>query len=87
MKLQTSLLFLASAALVTANSAPTVKIRNGTVTGVHSSSYNQDYFLGVPFAQPPLGDLRFRPPQYINTTSRNIDATKYGPTCYGYGVS
>jgi len=31
--------------------APAAKINNGTIVGVHNSNYNQDYFLGVPYAQ------------------------------------
>ncbi|KAK6379059.1 hypothetical protein LTS17_006763 [Exophiala oligosperma] len=68
------------------NDAPTVKIKNGSYFGVHSSSYNQDFFLGMPFAQPPVGELRFNLPKSLNTTwddSRN--ATQYGYECYGYG--
>ena len=39
--------FILSSALPVSNSSgPTVKIQNGTVVGVHSNSYNQDYFLG-----------------------------------------
>ncbi|KAF3919217.1 Cholinesterase [Arthrobotrys entomopaga] len=62
----------------------TVKIANGTVYGAHSSTWNQDFFLGIPYAQPPVGDLRFRPAQHINV-KRDFQATEYGPTCYGYG--
>ncbi|KAF3912461.1 Acetylcholinesterase [Dactylellina cionopaga] len=73
------------AAYISQNVAPTVKIANGTVNGVHSPSYGQDFFLGIPYAQPPVGNLRFRPPQYINTTRKNIEATSYGSYCYGFG--
>ena len=31
--------------------APSVTVRNGTYSGVHSSEYDQDFFLGVPYAQ------------------------------------
>jgi len=65
--------------------APSASIKNGTVTGVHSSAYNQDFFLGVPYAQPPVGDLRFRNPQSINATYGNHAATAYAPICVGYG--
>ncbi|KAK3615626.1 hypothetical protein LTR56_026484 [Elasticomyces elasticus] len=64
---------------------PTVSLKNGTVTGVHSSTYNQDYYLGVPFAQPPVGDLRFRNPQSLNATYGSYEATSYAPLCVGYG--
>lgn len=66
--------------------APTAKTQNGTYHGVYNPTYDTDYFLGVPFAQPPIGDLRFRIPQSLNeswTDSRN--ATEYGYQCIGYG--
>lgn len=67
-------------------SAPTVQVKNGTVAGLHSSTYNQDLFLGVPFAQPPVGELRFRNPQSINTSfSDAVQATEYANECIGYG--
>lgn len=67
-------------------SAPTVTLKNGSYYGVYSPNYNQDFFLGIPFAQPPLGDLRLRQPQSINTTwSETRNATNYQPECIGYG--
>lgn len=42
--------------------APAVTLKNGSYYGVHLTSYNQDYFLGMPFAQPPVDDLRLRQP-------------------------
>jgi carboxylesterase type B len=80
--------FLASATLNKRQNAsvPTVTVLNGSYHGVHSQEYSQDYFLGVPFAQPPTGDLRFRPPQPLNTTFNGTrNATEYSPSCIGYG--
>ncbi|ORY15162.1 Alpha/Beta hydrolase protein [Clohesyomyces aquaticus] len=66
--------------------SPTVKVKNGTIEGVHSAEYNQDYFLGVPFAQPPVGPLRFRVPQSINTSwTAPYSAKSYPAACVGYG--
>jgi carboxylesterase type B len=66
--------------------APTVTVKNGTIEGVRASTYNTDYFLGIPFAQPPVDGLRFRNPQSINTTfSGTYEAKEYAPTCFGYG--
>ncbi|ROW17618.1 hypothetical protein VPNG_00819 [Cytospora leucostoma] len=68
------------------SSAPVVNIKNGSYYGVHSSEYDQDFFFGVPFAQPPVGDLRLRQPQSLNTTWTGVrNATEIQPECYGYG--
>lgn len=70
----------------TSSSVPTVTLQNGSYYGVHSTSYNQDYFLGMPFAQPPLNDLRLRQPQSLNTTwTEARNATEYQSECIGYG--
>jgi carboxylesterase type B len=70
----------------TAGTAPQAKIKNGTVEGYHVSAYKQDFFLGIPFAQPPVGPLRYRVPQSLNESYSSIlDAKKYYPLCVGYG--
>ncbi|KAI8679341.1 Carboxylic ester hydrolase [Fusarium keratoplasticum] len=66
--------------------APVVTLRNGSYYGIHNSAYNQDYFLGMPYAQPPLKDLRFRHPHSLNTTWDGLrNATEYQSKCYQYG--
>ncbi|KAM0244371.1 hypothetical protein ACHAP5_006278 [Fusarium lateritium] len=65
------------------SSAPTATIKNGTYAGVYSAQYDQDFFLGVPFAQPPE---RFSVAQGLNTSWDGIrQATEYQLHCYGYG--
>ncbi|OQE38381.1 hypothetical protein PENCOP_c008G00547 [Penicillium coprophilum] len=67
-------------------SSPTVTVRNGTYTGVRSSTYNQDFFLGMPYAQQPVGNLRFTVPQSLNASWGDTrDATQYSDICVGYG--
>ena len=76
---------LSTAALASAATSPIVTIANGTIQGLHSDHWNQDYFLGIPYAQPPLGELRFRWPQPLeNAFDGTFDATHYGYTCYQY---
>ena len=47
--------------------SPKVTIKNGTLVGMHSTTYKEDVFLGIPYAQPPTDQLRFRLPQSLNT--------------------
>jgi para-nitrobenzyl esterase len=47
----------------------------GTVTG------NLRKFLGIPYAAPPLGRLRWRPPQEHAPWTVPLDATRFGPHC------
>jgi hypothetical protein len=62
----------------TAPAGPTVQVKNGTYVGLHSSEYNQDYFLGIKYAQPPVGDLRYRNPVALNQSwSDTKPATAY----------
>jgi carboxylesterase type B len=68
------------------HNSPMVKVLNGSYSGIHHQHFQQDFFLGIPFAQPPIGDLRFRIPQSLNTSWTGLrDATAYGPACIGYG--
>jgi carboxylesterase type B len=68
------------------NQTPTVTVKNGTYAGVHSVEYNQDFFLGVPFAQPPVGNFRFRAPQSLNSSWKGTKHAKtYSSACVGYG--
>jgi carboxylesterase type B len=61
---------------------PTVKVLNGTYEGVYLPSFQQDIFLGIPYAQSTANENRFRPPQALNTTWNGTRAAKsYGPAC------
>ncbi len=58
--------------------APVATVQNGSYYGTHAFTYNQDFFLGIPFAQPPLEQLRFANPQSLNWTwSGALPATSY----------
>ncbi|PLB53376.1 cholinesterase [Aspergillus steynii IBT 23096] len=81
-------------ALLTAVSAapsgkpdPKVHIRNGTYVGAKNAHYRQDLFLGMPYAQQPVGDLRFAVPKSLNESWQDErDAKEYSDICVGYGT-
>ncbi|KAJ3539458.1 hypothetical protein NM208_g5483 [Fusarium decemcellulare] len=87
LKLVTAALYLAEGVLSAKSKAPTVQVKNGTLEGKYVASYDQDLFLGVPFAQPPVGSLRFQNPQSLNETFGTKKATEYADSCVGYGNS
>src|SRR5438045_1070459 len=58
-------------------SAPTVKTANGVLEGTDESGIIS--FKGVPFAAPPVGNLRWREPQPVHNWSDVRKATKFGP--------
>jgi acetylcholinesterase len=78
---------LALVATVAASSyAPKVNLSNGTYKGVHNKEFDQDFFLGIPYAQPPVGSLRFKAPEALNEEfDETRSATEYGWMCIGYG--
>ena len=38
-------------------------------------------FKGIPYAQSPVGSLRFKPPQHSSSWGGTLMATEYGPVC------
>ncbi|KAF4973949.1 hypothetical protein FZEAL_9096 [Fusarium zealandicum] len=76
--------FVTSAELST--KGPKAKTLNGTYVGKYLHEWDQDAFLGMPFAQPPTGDLRFKWPQSLNEAfDDERPATEYGFSCMQYG--
>lgn len=75
------------AAIVAAQDAPTVKTVNGTVQGAKCPLNDVNLFLGIPYAQPPVGDLRFAPPQSYNQSFDNRQATQQPPACSQFNVA
>ncbi len=60
-------------------SAPALQVKtaNGTLEGVDESGIRA--FKGVPFAAPPIGDLRWREPQPVKNWTGVRKADKFGP--------
>jgi para-nitrobenzyl esterase len=60
-------------------SGPVVGTANGAVRGLASGAV--DEFLGIPYAAPPVGALRWRPPQPAASWPGVRDATQFAPHC------
>ncbi|SPO19816.1 related to Lipase 2 precursor [Ustilago trichophora] len=61
---------------------PTVQIHQGKVKGFVDESYGLEQFFGIPFAKPPVGELRFAKPQPVDLSKNTeIDATRFGDIC------
>jgi para-nitrobenzyl esterase len=58
---------------------PVVPTAEGPVRGMEKHGVYE--FLGIPYAAPPVGHLRWRPPQPVEHWDEPIDATKFGNTC------
>ena len=60
--------------------APQVVIDTGELSGEHLPG-GVDAFLGIPYAAPPTGRFRWRPPRPAGHWDGVRDATNYGPMC------
>jgi hypothetical protein len=75
------LIFINQIHLISGNSFfdPIVKLDYGTFRGKDEKDFRA--FLGIPFVEPPLGSLRFKPPVPPKTHLGSFDATKQGFAC------
>lgn len=63
----------------TADDRPAARTEGGMVGGLAQGGVNQ--FRGIPFAAPPVGPLRWKPPRPAASWSGTRDATAFGPIC------
>jgi para-nitrobenzyl esterase len=69
----------APASAVSPGKGPVVRVAGGAVRGKADAAGRT--FLGIPYAAPPTGALRFRPPAPARAWSGVRDATEQGPLC------
>lgn len=81
-----SIFLLLSTCLCAADETITVSTPLGEVKG-EKTPHPAIRFLGVPYAEGPVGDLRFRLPRSPVKWNETFDATKRGPACYQVAVA
>ena len=76
---------LLSAAVVTlsafAASNDAVKLDSGQVAGIAGATPEMRIYKGLPFAAPPVGNLRWRAPQPVAHWDGVRNADAFGPVC------
>lgn len=86
-----SAIYLAPLLLGVAAAGPTLQpsavVDAGTVVGVAtslpSSTVKVNQFLGIPYAEPPLGTKRFLPPTPLAAfATPRLNATQWGHKCF-----
>lgn len=70
-------LVLLGATAAAAQQGPQVRTASGVLEGIDESGIK--VFKGVPFAQPPVGDLRWKAPQPVKPWEGVRSAKEYGP--------
>lgn len=65
------------------STGPFVNLSQGRVVGIPTENETVDAFLGIPYALPPIGNLRFRPAERLPQSTETIDASKFGPAAPG----
>ena len=72
-------LVVSALSIAASASAQTVATLSGPITG--DTNDGVLVFKGIPYAAPPIGALRWRPPQPVQPWARPRAATQYGASC------
>ncbi|PIO65790.1 Carboxylesterase [Teladorsagia circumcincta] len=71
-------------AVVSTGRSPLVKTSSGPVRGREYLLHDGrivDMYLGIPYAEPPVGDLRYKKPQPVKPWTEELNCVHFGPRC------
>ena len=68
-------------ALAACDNAPSVVVDDEILVGEYVEDDKVAAFLGVPFAEPPVGDVRGRAPQSLRSKVAERDVTEFEAAC------
>jgi len=77
-------LFLFYVVAFASQDAPEIKIEQGVLSGRYQKTWKGrtfSAFSGIPYAEPPVGDLRFKPPVPAKPWKNILDASKLPSIC------
>ena len=78
-------LIVISLLLISANAQTSpieVNLKTGSFKGVKAFANGTEHWFGIPYAEQPLGSLRFKAPVPISKPVTGLqDATNFGPVC------
>ena len=58
----------------------TLEVESGFISGQEDPGSGVISFKGIPFAAPPVGDLRWKAPQAVEAWEGTLDCTSFGPS-------
>ena len=74
-------LFFYSPAVAETSETSSVQIGKTKYIGIYDTENNQFIFRGIPYAKPPIGELRWKSPVPLSTDPNVINAQSFKPAC------
>ena len=74
-------LFFYSPAVTETSETSSVEIGKTKYIGIYDTENNQFIFRGIPYAKPPIGELRWKSPVPLSTDPNIINAQSFKPAC------
>ena len=57
-------------------------LKNGDIKGLYTEDFDVEVYAGIPYAEAPIGDLRWKEPKAKSNWDGVLDCTKFAPNSY-----